>query len=290
MDDSARTTAAELVREIHDLVSLPAVAMRVNAMIEDPRCSAAQIGELINQDPGLTARLLRIANSAFYGLASRVETSARAVAVIGAERLRELVLATSAVATFARIPNELVSMEDFWCHSIYCALASRWLARERGGIPPDSAFVAGLLHDIGRLVIFTRLPEQAREALWLSLEGPGEPEPYQAERQVLGFDHAEVGGELARLWQLPASLRDPIEHHHQPAAAEEQPLATAIVHIANSVAVLAELDTLDPIHAPPIEAAAWELSGLGREHVEPAVAAAREQFEEVREGLLEGGR
>ena len=280
-------TPEQLVAQVRDLVSLPEVAMRVNSMIDDPNCSAPKIGRVIDQDAGLTARLLRMANSAFYGLAAQVETTARAISVIGSDRLRELVLATSAISTFNRIPNDLVSMEDFWCHNIYCALAARYLAQLSHRVPPESVFVAGLLHDVGRLVIFTRLPDQARDALWRSIDGPGEVELQVAEREVLGFDHAEVGGALARSWKLPRSLGDPIEFHHQPDAAAEYPVETAIVHIANSVAFMAEVDDPGPQSAPRIEPAALALVGLDREVIEPAMCEAQAGFSEVRDSLFE---
>ena len=115
-------TPEELVKNVGELVSLPDVCIRVNQMVDDPNASAVAFGEVISQDPGLTARLLRIANSAFYGFSQEIDTVSRAVTIIGLGKLRDLVLATSTVDVFDKIPNELLTMENFWRHSLSCAL------------------------------------------------------------------------------------------------------------------------------------------------------------------------
>ncbi|GAB6039549.1 HDOD domain-containing protein [Endothiovibrio diazotrophicus] len=276
------TTPVELlVQGVGELVSLPEVFIRVNQAVDDPRGSAAQVGEIIAQDPGLTARLLRLANSPLYALTATVDTVARAVTVLGTQQIRALVLATSVTDTFEGLPNELVSMKNFWNHSLLCALCARALSRQARKGQPEVMFTAGLLHDIGELVIFSRLPELARKVLLLTLDSPEELAIHQAEQRVLGFDHGDVGGELAHLWQLPPILEECIRHHHAVERAEAFQAETALVHIANIAAQMAELKTLDPEQAPPISAAAWKLSGLDRAAVETAVTEAMEGIDEA---------
>lgn len=277
-----KTTPESLVAAVRDLLSLPEIAVQVNAMVEDPRYSATDIGDLINQDPSLTTRLLRIANSPFFGLSTRVATVSRAVAVVGSKQLRDLVIATSAMRTFRGIPNPLITLEDFWYHSLYCAIAARALAQRRRLPHHDSLFTAGLLHDIGQLIIFNRLPEQAREVLRLSMEDPHAMDMYQAEHEVLGFDHAQVGGLLLRHWRLPALLEECVTHHHTPAQARHFPAEVAIVHIANIIAVLAEINSTNLEDVPPIQNIAWKQAGLSKEVIEPVMRECQKQFRETR--------
>ncbi len=276
-------TVEALVTDVGELVSLPEVAVRLNEMVDDPDCSAGDIAKAIGGDPALTARLLRIANSPLYGFTSEIDTVTRAVTVLGTKQVRDLALATSAADAFSGIPNRLVSMENFWYHSLYCALAAQQLATAVQGrrLQADVLFVAGLLHDIGELVIFHELPELARESLLLSAEGADELELYQAERQLIGFDHAQLGGALARHWHLPVVLEECIEFHHEPEKAGRHPMEVAAVHVANSLAYLAELHSENAYEAPEISPRAWELLGLDSSVSMPVVAEAQARIGEV---------
>lgn len=271
-----------LMEDIAELTSLPQVAIKVNQMADDPNSSAADIGKIISQDPALTIRMLRIANSAYYGLSSEVETVARAVTLLGSKRIRDLVMATSVAEFFDGLPNELVSMKNFWLHSLYCALAAQYLAGQcKVKVQGDVVFVAGLLHDIGDLLIFNKMPDKSREALMYAVEGPEEMDVHLAEQEILGFDHAQVGAELAKKWQLPEVLLECIEFHHEPEKAEKFPVETAIVHIANSLAYLAELNSTDEYESPKISEIAWERTGLDRSVIVPTLEVTHEQIAEV---------
>lgn len=256
------TNIAELVKGVGGLVTLPDVFIRINRLVEDPNSSIAEIAKVAGQDPSFTVRLLRVANSSFYGFSSSIDTVSKAVSIIGTSQIRSLALATSVASSFDGLPNTLVSMEDFWRHSLYCALVARILAKQAGKCDPDAVFTAALLHDIGELVIFNRLPQQAKEALLLVLDSADELPVYQAERQVMGFDHTQVGGELARQWKLPPMLEECIEFHHDIHFAQRFPREVALVHIANILALMAEIHTLDPGDVAPIDQRAWEIVGL----------------------------
>lgn len=253
-----------LVKDVATLVSLPEVVLRVNALVDDPKSSADEIGKAIAQDVALTAKLLRLANSAMFGMSRKVDTVGRAVAVLGTRQVRDLSLGLAAARAFDGIPNHLVSMGSFWHHSVLCAVTAQQVAGRCARGRPESSFVAGLLHDVGQLVLFSKQPEESKAALLMSIDLPGEPDLHLCEREVFGYDHAAVGGALARLWRLPASLQECIEFHHEPARAKSHPLDVAVIHIANSLAVLAEIGSNDYADAPPIEAVAWEVTGLDR--------------------------
>jgi putative nucleotidyltransferase with HDIG domain len=280
------TSIEEVLDGVEELVSLPAACLRINEMVDDPTTSTDDVSQVITQDPALTARLLRIANSPFYGLASSVDTVARAVTVLGMRQVRDLALATTAVRAFEGIPNKLVSMQSFWEHSIYCALAARTLAEDCLKSRRESVFVAGLLHDVGQLVLYNRLPDLSRQALEAVLDGPEELESQEAERELMGFDHAEVGAELMRRWGLPENLRECVAFHHTPQMAEHHAKEVAIVHIANSIASMAELNSLDLGHAPRIDPSAWEVIGLVPDVIEPTIRGVQAQIADARVLLL----
>jgi putative nucleotidyltransferase with HDIG domain len=266
----------ELVSGTIEIASLPEIFLRVNEMIDSPRHSAADIGRVISHDAALSARLLKIANSVFYGFPSQIDTISRAITVIGTRELRDLILATSVMRTFKGLPNELVTMEDFWRHSICCGLAARSLAAQRGEQLVERYFVAGLLHDIGSLLIFRKIPELAREAL-LRAQYNNVP-LYRAEQEVLGFDHAAVGVEILRKWKLPEHLQESTEFHHNPAMAQRFPRDTALVHIADVVADALQYGNAGDPHVAPMDPEAWKLANLSDDTVSAVITEVEQQF------------
>lgn len=164
MTPKSRTTATDartIVARAAGLASLPEVAARVVALAEDPNATASQFEAVIGRDPALAARLLRIANSPYYSVTGQIDTIARAVTMVGTRHIRDLTLGLAAIRAFAGIPVELVSMEDFWVHSLYCAHLSRALSADDLRMA-DTVFVGGLLHDIGQLLLFIQQPEESR--------------------------------------------------------------------------------------------------------------------------------
>jgi len=277
-----------LVKGVSDLVSLPEVAIRITEMVDDPDSSAEDMGKVIAQDPGLAARLLRIANSPLYGLSAEVSTISRAVTILGTRQLRDLVISTTASHAFDGIPNELISLQNFWRHSLYCGLLAQKLARMSKMTKVESMFIAGLLHDVGQLVMFNRMPEKSKEALLLVLEGTEELEMHEAEQQIFGFDHTEVGGELVKNWHLPTVLQECVEFHHDPGRAKEHPAEVAIVHIANSAAVMAELHaTSEEGEVPQIDPAAWDACGLSESILEELIADTQDEISEIERVLFD---
>ncbi len=271
-------TAAELVRGTVELVSLPEVLVRLNVLVEDPRSTTGDIARVIETDAGLAARLLRIVNSPFYGFPSRIETISHAVAVVGTRELRDLALATVVVRIFEGIPPELMDMERFWRHSLTAGLVARGIAEARRDGAAESRFVAGLLHDVGKLLLCRRVPELARHAL---ARATYEQIPLpEAEREALGFDHAEVGGALLEAWRLPEPLVVAARWHHAPELAPELWREDALItHLAN---VLAHRD--EPPPAPPQPLLAedpWGRLGLPEESAEALLAQAGERLEEA---------
>lgn len=278
-------TAKDLVSAVSEAIALPHTVTRVNAMVDDPTYSAADIGEVIGQDPGLSARLLRIANSPFYGFPSRIDNVPRAITVIGTNDLRDLILATSAIELFTGMPNELVSMETFWRHSLRCGIIARALAAHLHKPNTERYFTAGLLHDIGYLLIYRELPELAGKTLDHS--NRNRQIIYIIEQEIIGFDHAAVGGELLREWGLPDYLVEAVEFHHTPGLAKQHAEDAAIVHIANYLAntMLARAGTeLEDSEA--LDITALQTAGISPDSLQIILKRAEAQFNDALEIMV----
>lgn len=269
-------TYRDLVTGSLKLVSVPELYVRIQEALESPTASAAKIGDIIGQDPALTAHLLRVANSPLYGFSNRIDTISRAIMVIGTRGLSDLVLAASAVDVFAKIPSHLINMASFWRHSVYTAVVARILAGKCNILHAERLFVSGLLHDIGELIIFYKLPEMGREALLRSRTlGQGLA---QAEQDVMGFDHAAVGGEILRLWNLPDSIVEAVRCHHAPGTADEHGLEAAILHLATGLAAMGDGQDPTEQHGDALLPEAWTRTGLSEELTESILSEARPQF------------
>jgi HD-like signal output (HDOD) protein len=257
-------SAQQLAREVEMLYSLPEVAFRVNEMIDDPRASSDDFAEIILNDTGITARLLKLANSPYYGFRSRVETVSRAVVLIGSQELRNLVLTTTIISVFKDIPSDVVNMETFWLKSLACGVSGRGLARQCGVLHSERMFVAGLLHAVGKLVFYSRCADRYRQVL--EYRDQGEDAMIAQERQVFGFDHAELGAELMKRWLLPDSLQTAVRYHLSPADAPNYSLETTITHLASRLAQQisgsVKLKQTDAPIFPQIDTYAWMLLDL----------------------------
>jgi HD-like signal output (HDOD) protein len=276
------TTVAldDLLSDADRLISFPDVCIRVNALVNDPRASASDIGRVIQQDPGLTARLLRIANSPLYGFASQIDTVSRAVTLLGGKEIRDLVFATSVIKAFDIKPG-LDAIDELWTHNIYCAIAARLLSDSSSNGRAESIFIAGLLHDIGRLLFLTRLPDlEARARSMVSRRG--EAGLYLAERELAGFDHAEAGGALVHKWSLPASLEESVRFHHEPSKSVHYPLEVAIIHLSDCVAHAAADAAAIEQYLSSIDPWAWERTGLSLDDLEATLPVCTAQFRDVR--------
>jgi HD-like signal output (HDOD) protein len=269
-------TPEELVSRSADLVSLPDIFIRLKAVVDDPESSMADVAEVVASDPALTARLLKIANSPYFGFPSQITTVARATSLLGTQQIHDLVLATTVTAAFSGIPSELISMQDFWSNSIRCGLLCRRLAQECNVLDSERLFVEGLLHDVGHLIMYQGLPEASAAAL---LESQQQHRPlFLVERELIGFDYAQVGSALMRSWHFPPGLIESVHYQNEPARVMEFPLEVAIMHIAVRLKEYALAGTKVAEGMPRIDAAAWQVTGLADEVIEPVCAAAAEQL------------
>lgn len=265
-----------LVRDVAGLISLPDVCVRVKEMVEDTSYSAADIGKVVSQDAALTARLLRIVNSAFYQFPSKIETVSRAVTIVGNRELRDLVFAATVAGIFEKISSDLIDIEAFWRHAVYSGIFSRIIAKKCRVLHNERLFIAGLMHDIGRLVIAYKLPSESREILQTMKQE--QISVHEAEQAVLGFDHAQVGAELMKTWALPLSHQATARYHHNPDINQEYSLEVSIVYVANLITELAETGEYDANWLNDVPAEILELTGVAVDDIEDILIEARDQF------------
>ncbi|MDH3251623.1 MAG: HDOD domain-containing protein [Ignavibacteria bacterium] len=221
----------ERVLTIIQLPALPTIAMEVIQMVDNPKTSASSLGKLISSDQALTAKVLKIANSPFYGFPKRISTIDFAIIVLGFDALREIVISISLVSSLQRKTDKYFDAKGFWDHSIATGVVARRLARDLGYRISGEVFVAGLLHDMGISILhryftndFKRIVEIARETNLAFLE---------AEESVLQVTHGEVGGWLAERWNLPDHLTEAISLHHTPGLARRNKELVALIHCAD---------------------------------------------------------
>jgi len=274
--------AEQLIRDYKELVSLPEITLRINEMVNDPDADIDGIGVLISQDPALAVRLLGIANSPFYGFSTEVSTVSRAVAVLGINKIRDIVLSASATKAFDGIPVDIISVDDFWQHSLYCGVLGQTFAKQTK-LDADALFIAGLLHDIGQLILFNRFPQEMHEIILRTIEGETPLTMVAAEHERLGTDHTQVGAELARSWHLPAHIEAVIAGHHAPETATDHQQEVALIYIANSVAQMLDFDSDSVMNKLNVSDTICTMAQLNPEHIPPAIEAASEQLDTLRQ-------
>lgn len=257
-----KPSISELIDDVSTLVSPPKVASKLTVILAQEDTTTAQISALIEQDPALSAKLLRIANSALYSAGKEVDSIPKALTRLGSKQLTELVMGIEVSKSFSALPNTFISLEDFWKHCLYCAVIAKKIADHCRCCDSGAAFTGGLLHDIGQLPIFSRLATETSEVLSESLEDYDGIVTHQAEKDVLGFDHTDVGVALAKQWGLPHSLQDCIYAHHELDKLDVISNIALVVHLANCLAILAELQTDDFSNAPPIDERVWDTLSL----------------------------
>ena len=217
-----------------DLPTLPDVVAKVMRIVSNPLTSADDLNQVISLDQALTFKVLRLANSAYYGFPQEITTITQAVTILGFNTLRNLALSISVhKMLFGGREKTQFSHRDFWKHCVGTAVGAKLLAKRVGYKSEDNAFTAGLLHDIGKNVLDKVMHDEFMKALQASRD-TGKP-LWEAEREYCGVDHAYVGGLMAETWNLPADLKIAIERHHDLGPDSPPDVLTAVVHAANEL-------------------------------------------------------
>ena len=226
----------EIISKMKSLPSMSGMAAKVLKLLDDPKSSAGEVERLLKQDPSLTANLLKLTNSAYFGFPSKVGSVRQAVVLMGWKNISKLVMAASVNAiTDRQIPGYGLPPGMLWQHSIAVSVTSEGLVRELKIAESDEIFTAALLHDLGKLVLGGFVEEELEEIEKVAARGV----PFQmAEQEVLGTDHAEIGGLMLESWSFPTELVNAVRWHHEPDAAPETSSMTDIVHVANVLCLM----------------------------------------------------
>ncbi|HUV30201.1 MAG TPA: HDOD domain-containing protein [Acidobacteriota bacterium] len=228
----------QVISNIRNLPTPPIVFHQIQKVINDPHVSAAQIAGILSEDPAMSVKVLKLTNSAFYGLTREVESVKQAVVVVGMEAIKNLILSASVLDMFKGDEFDQEYQEKFWRHSLAVGFCARLLARKvrsRAVIDPDAGFSAGLLHDVGKNILCCFLRKEYEifsEARAKDRESP----THEIEEQVLGYNHAQLGAVLAEQWKLPERLMQAIGYHHHPQLSENDDALAFYVHVANHLA------------------------------------------------------
>jgi putative nucleotidyltransferase with HDIG domain len=229
--------ADQLLEKIDDLPPLPAVAARVMGMADDDRASAMDLAQVLATDQALTAKLIRISNSAYYGFARRVSTVREAVVMLGFKQVRQVAVGASVMNTFRNgaKADEVFNIDLFWGHSVAVAVAGEALAKKTRAARPEDAFTAGILHDIGRLVLRQTMPREFAEAVRMARD-TGMP-LHQAESELSGYAHDDVGRALGERWKFPPHLVEAVRCHHDERLTPENDGLAGVIAQANRLAL-----------------------------------------------------
>lgn len=220
----------ELTFRCRSLLSLPTVYQKISMKIDQPQTTNNELAEIVKMDPGVASKLLATVNSSFYGFSGKIASVPHAISIVGLNDFQNLVLSASLVQMFQQLKETEFSMEEFWHHSLLCAILAKTLgARINKRSEQESLFIAGLLHDIGKLAIIqtTDKDESTLISLW-------EERLPAKEQQILGYDHAQAGAALLESWELPSSLIESAGQHHQ--SEIESPIARTVA-ISNLIAI-----------------------------------------------------
>ncbi|MCP4679569.1 MAG: HDOD domain-containing protein [Deltaproteobacteria bacterium] len=269
-------TIEMLVRRVGSVASPPIVYTRLNKAMKRPNSSLREIGEIVSEDAVLTARLLRLVNSSFYSLKNKVETVSKAILLLGTQELQDLVLGTTVLSMFENVPENLVNMESFWRHSIACGIAAKEIAKQGRQLNLERFFVAGLLHDIGKLVIYMGASTSAQEVL--ARCSKDNELQHRVENDVLGYNHAQVGLALAKTWHLPDSYTKAIAFHHGPWVAIPE---IAAVHIGDIIVNALQIGGSGEKFVQPLMSEAWKMLGVSEEAIPAIVRNIKQQVAEI---------
>jgi len=254
VEQDLKTSVKGQILSIKDLPTLPKVLDEVSRLVQDPNANTDEIAKIISRDQVLSAKVLKMVNSPVYGFPGRIGTVQHALVLLGFNVVRGIIISTSVFEMMVK------AMEGLWEHSLGCALAANVVAKHAGLADPEEFSVAGLLHDLGKVVGAVQLPELHKAVAAAVREQ--DLRWFEAERAVMGFGHDRVNAWLARHWNLPGNIREGMSHHHSPETAQLYPETAAVVHVADFIVRVYEFGTGGDDQAAPLSRKALEVLKL----------------------------
>lgn len=269
----------KLVERVQGLPTLPSMLNNINKMMLNPRTSAKEVAQLISSDPAITSKVLRVVNSSFYGFPNRITTVTHAIVILGFNTIKSIVLSSTIFDVFKKDTRGGFDRQEFWKHSIGCGAAAKVLARRMGFPTLEEIFIAGLLHDIGKIVLdqflhekFVDVQNLVRSRNCLMVE---------AEESTLGVTHADVGAWLFEKWNLSKGLIETTRCHHNPALASENAKTASIIHFADILVRALRFGNGGDNKIPQVSEAAWGQLGIDSGQFDGLLTEVGEEIEKA---------
>lgn len=272
---------------IKSLPTLPVVADNIIKLTQNPDSTAFDIAEAISRDQALASRVLRTANSAFYGFPRRITTVSYAIVVLGLNNIRNIVLSTAVMDRFSKTRTDaLLDRRDFWKHSLLCGIISQRIADHMGIKTAEEIFMCGLLHDFGKLILDQFFHDEFVEALELSRSE--NITLMESENRIFGFNHSGVGALVLKKWRLPVSLVKGVEGHHQPDLTVDHFRIASIVHVADYLCRRIGIGSGGDQVIPDLNKKAYKLVGLTSARIKQMSSRITREFHQATEFLNTG--
>ncbi len=275
--------AQKIAAAIKSFPGMPGTAVKLLGLIDDPAMRVSQIEGILRQDPGLTANVLRLANSAYFGIPSKIGSIRQAIILLGLKRLIQMVIAACVSAIMDKpVPGYDLPPGELWRHSIAVSVAAEGLVKELKVEAAEEIFTAALLHDVGKLVLgdfvkddFSKIERSLSQGMSFEV----------AETMALGTNHAEVGAQILTRWSLPSEIVNAVQWHHQPDTAEQTNTMLDIVHVANFMSIMIGIGLgRDGLQHQPSAAVSKRL-GLETAHLEKVASQTMQWVTELSDVL-----
>ncbi len=261
------------VERLKSLPTLPTVVAKISRMVESADTSAEELGKIISTDQVLAAKVLQLINSPIYGFPGRISSVTHGVVLLGFNVIKSLVLTASVFDIM------IERMQGLWEHSIGCAGIAVRIARRFPSLDPEEVSTAGLLHDLGKVVISSQIPDEFQKII----DCVKNEKRYfiECEREIIGTDHAKIMRWVVKDWNLPLALVEPILYHHTPILSRNAPLQTAVVHLSDILVKAWGYGLSEDIYVPPLDMGAWKRLGFSMDEIKTLVVEAKEEIESV---------
>jgi len=268
------------IKRLKDLPTLPTILMQCNKMLKNPNVSATELAKAIKSDPSISSKVLRLVNSAFYGLSGKISSVSQAIVILGFNTVRNIFLS---VSVFELLPKNEdfggFQISKFWEHSIGCAVISKIFGQRLGMKDPEEVFTAGLLHDVGKVVIaklfredFSTILKTTHKEKVLFLD---------AEQEVLGITHYKIGELIAKDWKLPSTLTETICFHHGCTGKINHPKLVAIIHLADIITRILQIGSGGDQVIPEIDNRSWDTLNMNIDFIERLVDVIDEELDKA---------
>lgn len=276
-----QTSILTSIEKISSIPTLPTVIERITRLLQNPKTSAEEIGKAITTDQALATKVLKLVNSAFYGFPGRISTITHAIVILGFSTIKNVVLTASIFDAFHKKGDETTEfdLEQFWTHSIACGAAAQSIAKFLGSNDKEECFIAGLLHDLGKLIVCQYLPDEFNKAL--SYTKKKQILFYESEKELFDVTHQEVGSFLTKRWNLPQNLQNAVMFHHSPLPTRDHYTMTAIVHCADIFVRALDYGNGGDDKIPAMSENVWKSFGLENTSLTTLFDAIRDEIEKA---------